>query len=76
MVSARMRQVKARDIIRILNDLGFIKIRQSGSHAFYLHPDGRSTIVSSHGGDDIGRGLLRRILREIEVSPESFIGML
>lgn len=76
MVSARMRQIKAKDIERVLNHLGFIKIRQSGSHAFYLHPDGRSTIVSSHSGEDIGRGLLRRILREIELLPENFLDLL
>ncbi|MBI2120977.1 MAG: type II toxin-antitoxin system HicA family toxin [Parcubacteria group bacterium] len=63
-------------MVRILNHLGFVKIRQSGSHAFYLHLDGRSTIVSSHGSEEIGRGLLRRILRKIEISPENFMEML
>jgi len=71
-----MRQIKAKDIVRVLNDLDFVKIRQSGSHAFFLHTDGRSTIVSSHGGEDIGRGLLRRILREIQISPDDFMDML
>jgi predicted RNA binding protein YcfA (HicA-like mRNA interferase family) len=76
MMSARMRQIKAKDVVRVLSRLGFVQIRQSGSHAFFLHSDGRSTIVSAHGGEEIGRGLLRRILREIEISPENFMGML
>jgi len=38
-----------------------------------MHRDGRATVVPSHGGEDIGRGLLRQILRDIEVSPEEFL---
>ncbi|MFH1584957.1 MAG: type II toxin-antitoxin system HicA family toxin [Patescibacteria group bacterium] len=47
-------------------------MRQKGSHVFFKHQDGRTTLVPRHGGEDIGRGLLRQILREINVSPEEF----
>lgn len=67
-----MRQLKAKDVIKILENLGFEKIRQSGSHAFFSHPDGRTTLVPIHPRQDIGRGLLRQIMREIEVSPDDF----
>jgi hypothetical protein len=33
----------------------------------------RFTLVPSHGSEDIGRGLLRQILREIEITPEEFL---
>ena len=52
--------------------LGFIPIRQKGSHLFFQHPDGRTTVVPRHGGEDMGRGILRHILREIDVSPDEF----
>ena len=68
----RIRMLKARDVIRVLCLLDFRAIRQSGSHIFFLHTDGRSTLVPRHSGKDIGRGLLRQILREIEISPEKF----
>ncbi len=68
--------LKARDLARVLYQLGFRQIRQSGSHAFFQHPNGRTTLVSRHGGDDIGRGLLRQVLREIKLSPEEFISLL
>jgi len=58
--------------MRVLHVLGFREIRQSGSHIFLEHPDGRTTLVPRHGGEDIGRGLLRQILREIELSPKQF----
>lgn len=64
--------LKARDIMRALHLLDFQKVRQSGSHIFFQHADGRTTLVPRHGGEDIGRGLLRQILREIEITPEKF----
>ena len=64
--------LKARDLMRVLHLLGFSKVRQSGSHIFFQNPDGRTTLVPRHGGEDIGRGLLRQILREIEMTPEQF----
>lgn len=65
--------LKARDIMRVLHILGFISVRQSGSHIFFQHTDERTTLVPKHGGEDIGRGLLRQILREAEISPEEFL---
>jgi len=64
--------LKAREIIRVLKQLGFMTVRQRGSHMFFEHPDGRTTLVPIHGSEDIGRGLLRRILHEIHVTPEEF----
>lgn len=68
--------LKARDLMRVLYSLGFMEVRQGGSHVFFQHPDGRTTIVPKHGGEDIGRGLLRQILREIELTPEQFLNYL
>ncbi|MCE7735406.1 MAG: type II toxin-antitoxin system HicA family toxin [Candidatus Heimdallarchaeota archaeon] len=56
---------------RLLN-LGFLVLRQKGSHVFFKHPDGRTTIVPNHPGDDIGRGLIRKILRDIDLSVQEF----
>ncbi len=64
---------KARDIIRILKKFGFYEVRQKGAHLCFKHPDGRFTLVPVHGGEDIGRGLLRQILREIKITPEEFL---
>lgn len=72
-MTGRLPALKAQDIVRILLRLGFKSIRQKGSHIFFQHPDGRTTLVPRHGGEDIGRGLLRQILREIEISPEEFL---
>ena len=75
-MEGRMPMLKARDVVRVLHQLGFGKSRQSGSHAIYTHPDGHLTSVPIHGGVDIGRGLLRKILRDIETSPDDFLKLL
>jgi len=63
---------KSRDVIKILKKLGFYEIRQKSSHAFFKHDDDRFTLVPKHGNEDISRGLLHQILREINVKPEDF----
>jgi predicted RNA binding protein YcfA (HicA-like mRNA interferase family) len=60
--------VKSRELVRALERLGFVLLRKSpGSHWQFQHPDGRRTTVPVHRGCDIGPGLLRKILRDIEV---------
>ncbi len=53
--------------------MGFQPIRQKGSHLFLKHPDGRATLVPIHSGEDIGRGLLRKIIRDAEVDEDEFL---
>lgn len=58
--------------MRVLRSLGFEPMRQSGSHVFYRHADGRTTVIPRHDGEDIGRGLLRQILLDIKISVPEF----
>lgn len=58
---------------KLLIHLGFEKKRQVGSHSFYRHSDGSTTIVPFHPGEDLGRGLLRKILRDIRVEPSEYL---
>ena len=61
---------KPRKLIKIVEKFGFVKIRQEGSHIFYKHPDGRTTVIPFHQGKDIGRGLLREILKDSKLTPK------
>jgi len=60
----RIPALKARQLIRILGREGFIRVRQTGSHILFKHPDGRSTLVPYHSGEDLERGLMMKILKE------------
>ncbi len=64
--------VSASQMLKILRHLGFSFVRQTGSHAFFKHPDNRATVVPLHKGEDLRRGLIRAILRDIDLSPEEF----
>ena len=46
---------------------GFSNIRQRGSHRFYKHADGRTTVVPMHASD-LDRTLIRKILKDIDMS--------
>jgi len=72
-MSNKLPIVKVKLLEKFLFYLGFEVKRQSGSHVFYRHPDGRYTTLPHHGNQEIGRSSLRQILREIVVSPEQFI---
>ncbi|GAB4451561.1 MAG: type II toxin-antitoxin system HicA family toxin [Anaerolineae bacterium] len=68
--------VTSRELIRVLEGLGFEAVRQKGSHLRLRHPDGRVVTVPIHPGQDIGRGLLRKILRDVELSPDELAALL
>ncbi|MGI8427676.1 MAG: type II toxin-antitoxin system HicA family toxin [Actinomycetota bacterium] len=57
-------------LIKILEAKGFQQVRQSGSHVRLRHPDGRATTIPVHGGRSLGKGLLRAILRQIDLGFE------
>lgn len=61
---------------RTLLNLGFIKVRQKGSHVFYRHRDGRTTTVPNHKDQDLAKPLIRAIINEIEVTLDDFIKMM
>lgn len=68
--------LKAKRLIRVLRKLGFERKRQTGSHIFFSHPDGRTTVVPRHNGKDISRGLLSEILDDIEMKRDEFLKLL
>lgn len=62
-------------LVRIIEKQGFVRIRQSGSHAVFIHKSGRKTSIPIHR-KTIGKGLLRKIIRDIKISPREFKEMI
>ena len=73
---SRLPIIDSKKFEKVLFTLGFVFVRQKGSHAYYKHPDGRYTTPPHHPGRDLGRSLIHKILREINVTPEDFILLL
>jgi len=69
---SKLKLINGRTMEKLLLRLGFEKVRQKGSHAFYRHPDGRTTTVPHHKARPLARPLIREILREIEITVEDY----
>ncbi|MEO8911260.1 MAG: type II toxin-antitoxin system HicA family toxin [Gemmatimonadaceae bacterium] len=65
--------LKPREVTRRLEKLGFLEVRQRGSHKQFRHADGRVTTVPMHAGRDVSPTLLRQICRDIKVPIQDFI---
>jgi predicted RNA binding protein YcfA (HicA-like mRNA interferase family) len=65
--------LKPREVVARLLALGFVEVRQRGSHKQFRHPDGRATTVPFHKGRDISPVLLRRIARDIGMSADDIV---
>ncbi|MEO6401996.1 MAG: type II toxin-antitoxin system HicA family toxin [Vicinamibacteria bacterium] len=66
--------LKPREVAGLLEALGFIEVRQRGSHRQYRHADGRATTVPFHAGRDVSPTLLRQIARDIGLNVEQLLG--
>lgn len=64
--------ISSTKLTKILVKQGFIQVRQKGSHLRLEHPDGRKISLPIHPGENIGVGLLRKILRDINMTPDQF----
>ena len=69
----RLPVLKGDQIVRALERHGFLVTRQRGSHVRLVHPDGRVVTVPIHAGQDVGRGLLQKILRDAELRAEDLL---
>jgi len=65
--------LKPREVIALLEGLGFREVRQRGSHKQFRHADGRATTVPVHAGRDISPNLLRQIAKDIGVAIDEFL---
>ena len=64
--------ISGKEMCKILEKLGFVKIHGKGSHVRFKHSDGRRTVVPVHGNEDLGKGLLKQILNQIRISKEEY----
>lgn len=65
--------LKPKEVVAILEKLGFVEVRQRGSHKQYRHVDGRRTTVPFHSSRDISPLLLRQIAKDIGLTIEKLI---
>jgi len=73
---SKLPRIPGNELVRALQKAGFESVRVRGSHHFLRHPDGRHTVVPVHAGEVIGPGLLKKILRDCDITPQQLRGLL
>ena len=69
---SRLRVVPYRKLRRVVERTGFAWVRCEGSHNVFRHSDGRIIVIPDHGSQDIVRPLIRKIVRDMGVSPDEY----
>ncbi|MGL5135863.1 MAG: type II toxin-antitoxin system HicA family toxin [Planktothrix sp.] len=64
--------VKAKDFIKVIENLGFYFDRQKGSHALYKNSQGLRVVVPIHSGKDLKPGTLMGMIQDIGIDKETF----
>ena len=68
-----MPSFKAKEIVKILKQLGFEEKRQSGSHLILYHPKTKHIIPVPMRAKDLKKGLLKGIIKQAESTEEEFL---
>jgi predicted RNA binding protein YcfA (HicA-like mRNA interferase family) len=71
---ARLPLISGDDFIKAVHKIGYIWDHTEGSHMILLHPSGHRLSVPRH--KELGRGLLRSLIRDAGLSREEFIRLL
>jgi predicted RNA binding protein YcfA (HicA-like mRNA interferase family) len=68
--------VSGKDAIKVFEKLGYVRVRQTGSHVRMKHQSDNSKkplTIPNH--KVIGKGLLRKLLRDAEITVGEFISL-
>jgi len=60
---SRLRITTSTQMCKLVESIGFVTIRQRGSHKFYRHSD---------AAGDLDRSLIRKILKDIEITIDDY----
>jgi len=69
----RLPPLRAREVIKGLQALGFGEIRQKGSHAIFHHKDCRRAPIPIHPTKTVSPYLLSDILKQLEIEEDEFL---
>jgi predicted RNA binding protein YcfA (HicA-like mRNA interferase family) len=70
----RLPRLTGKDLGKIAEKLGFEYSHTHGSHLVYKHADGRRVVIPHHSSEEIGPGLLIKIIkRDFQISREEFM---
>lgn len=69
----KLPSLKARQVVKGLQTMGFEKVRQKGSHAIFHHQDCRRAPIPIHPAKTISPYFLSDILKQLKIDEEEFL---
>ncbi|MFH1588143.1 MAG: type II toxin-antitoxin system HicA family toxin [Candidatus Diapherotrites archaeon] len=70
-----LKSIKTNRIIKAIEKIGFKATRQKGSHKFFEHEDGRTTLIPLH--KEIRIKLLTKIIKQdLKMEKEEFLKLI
>ena len=73
----KLPKLTGKELGKVAEKLGFAYSHTTGSHMVFKHIDGRRTTIPHHAGEEIGPGLLNKIIKQdFGISREEFINLL
>ncbi len=70
----KLPRLTGKELGKIVEQFGFEYSHTTGSHMVYKHADGRRVTIPHHSGEEIGPGLLTKIIKkDIGISREEFL---
>jgi len=67
-------KLSGKELSKIVEKFGFVYSHTTGSHMIYKHPDRRRTTIPHHAGEEIGPGLLNKIIKkDLGITREEFL---
>lgn len=68
----RLRLVPFSVMAKVAEEAGFHFARRESSHCTFKHADGRIVVIPDHGSKVIVRPFLRRLLRDMGLTPAQY----
>ncbi len=70
----KLPKLTGKEVSKIVEKFDFTYSHTNGSHMVYKHPDGRRTTIPHHSGEEIGPGLLNKIIKkDLGITREEFM---
>jgi predicted RNA binding protein YcfA (HicA-like mRNA interferase family) len=73
-LSERLPVLSGREVIKALAKVGFVPVRQKGSHVFLRHVDGRRTVVPLH--EEVNKSTLMDIIGQTKLTRQEFLKLI
>ncbi len=71
---SKLPKLTGKELGKKVEQFGFMYSHTTGSHMVYKHKDGRRTTIPDHGSEEIGPGLLNKIIKkDLGITREEFM---